>query len=374
MKKILFFVSEDWYFCSHRLELAKFAIKNGFEVTLITRVTNDVVKIRDAGIHVIPVKIERSKLNFFSDLKLLIVLIQIYRKLKPDIVHHVAVKPVLYGSIAALFAKRKNIVNALGGLGFVFSSNNLKAKLLRPIIKNAFRLLLGKKGSRLIVQNKDDYSLFLNKFGIDECKIFLIKGAGVDNRFYKVLPEPSGKIVVTLLARMLIDKGVVEFVEAAKICKDKGSNIEFHLVGDPDPLNPASLSTDVLNSWNDEGYIIWKGFESDISSVWANSHISVLPSYREGLPKSLLESAACGRAIVTTDVPGCREVVIDGVNGLLVPAKDSQALAEAIEKLALDENMRKIMAVNGRRLIDDELSSDRVHEQTLSLYKEILNS
>jgi glycosyltransferase involved in cell wall biosynthesis len=371
-KSILFFITEDWYFCSHRMELAKAAISEGYTVYLVTRVNKHADIIRKAGVNLIPINIERSKLNVISDLKLIQNLFSLYRNIKPDIVHHVAVKPVLYGSMAALLTRNKNVVNALGGLGFVFSSNNLKANILRPFIKNAFRFLLGRKGSRLIVQNKDDQSLFLKKFGINKSQITMIRGAGVDNQYYQVLPEPKGKVVVSLLARMLVDKGVKEFVAAAKICKEKGLDITFNLIGDPDPLNPASLSEDILNVWNNEGYVNWKGFESDISSVWAKSHISVLPSYREGLPKSLLESAACGRSIITTDVPGCREVVTDGVNGLLVPAKDPVALAKAIEKLALDSELRKQMALNGRRLIDEELSAAIVHKQTLNLYKEIL--
>jgi glycosyltransferase involved in cell wall biosynthesis len=371
-KKIMFFVSEDWYFCSHRIELAKAAIKFGYKVSLITRINKHREIIEAAGINIIPINIDRSKLNIFNDLKLVFKLIEIYRCCKPDIIHHVAVKPVLYGSVAAILAGHKNVVNALGGLGFVFSSNNLKAKILRPFIRNAFKFLLGGKNSRLIIQNKDDLQFFSEQFGIEKSNITMIRGAGVDNTLYQVLPEPEGKIVVTLLARMLVDKGVHEFVGAAKICKDKGLDIDFHLVGDPDPLNPASISEDLLNAWNDEGVVSWKGFESDISSVWTKSHISVLPSYREGLPKSLLESAACGRAIVTTDVPGCREAVSNGVNGFLVPAKDAVSLAIAIEKLALNSELRKQMGLNGRRLIDEELSAEIVHKQTLNLYKEIL--
>jgi glycosyltransferase involved in cell wall biosynthesis len=372
-KKIMFFVTEDWYFCSHRIELAKALIHSGYEVYLVTRVNKHEEQIKGAGINLIPINIERSKLNVFSDLKLILSLFKIYRNEKPDIVHHVAVKPVIYGSIAAFFSGNRKVVNALGGLGFIFSSSNLKAIVLRFFVKIAFRFLLGRKESRLIVQNKDDFQLFSTQFGIKLKQISIIRGAGVDNKLYQPLPEPKGKVVVTLLARMLVDKGVYEFVQAAKISKFNGLNVDFYLVGDPDPLNPASIHHEVLLKWNEEGFVYWTGFESNISSVWASSHISVLPSYREGLPKSLLESAACGRAIVTTDVPGCREVVTDGINGLLVPAKDAKSLAEAIEKLAKDSAMRKKMGINGRRLIDEELSADKVHEQTICLYKEILN-
>lgn len=372
-KKIMFFVSEDWYFCSHRIDLAKAAIKEGYHVSLVTRIDQHSEQIQQAGIELLPINIDRSKLNIISDIKLIINLIRIYRKHKPDIVHHVAVKPVIYGSIAAVFSQNKNVINALGGLGFVFSSKNIKAKLLKPVIQVAFKFLLSRKCNKLIVQNNDDYKMFNENFSINSQNIYLIKGAGVDNNFYKVLPEPKGTIKATLLARMLVDKGVNEFVEAAKILKAKGSKIEFELIGDPDPLNPASVAPATINNWVRKGYVQWKGFESNINKVWANSHISVLPSYREGMPKSLLESAACGRAIITTNVPGCREIVTDGVNGLLVPVKDPVALASAIEKLANDKILRDKFVKAGRRKIDEELSSDKIHEQTLNLYREILS-
>jgi glycosyltransferase involved in cell wall biosynthesis len=369
---ILFFVTEDWYFCSHRINLAKAAIKSGYKVSIITRVTNHGDIIREAGIELIPVNIERSKLNIFSDLKLLFKLISIFRSKKPDVINNVAVKPVLYGSIAALFYSKAQVVNSLGGLGFVFSSSNLKAKVLRPFIKNAFKYLLGRKGNQLIVQNKDDYALFSDKFAISSNQISLIRGAGVDNKTLQELPEPEFPIRVTLLARMLVDKGVNEFVLAAEILRSRGFQGKLLLVGDPDPLNPASIKEEQLRKWDDSEVIEWKGFSSDIKSVWKNSHISVLPSYREGLPKSLLESAACGRAIITTDVPGCREVVTDGVNGILVPLKDPVALADAIEKLSKDQGLRVRMGKAGRKLIDEELSADKIHEQILKLYKDLL--
>jgi glycosyltransferase involved in cell wall biosynthesis len=372
IKKIVFFVSEDWYFCSHRINLAKAAIEKGYKVSLITRVGNHGEMIREAGIELIPVNIERSKLNIFSDIKLLFKLTSIIRYEKPDIFHCVAVKPVLYGSIAALFFPKTQVVNALGGLGYVFSSSNLKAKVLRPFIKNAFKYLLGRRGNQLIVQNKDDYELFSDKFTISRKQISLIRGAGVDNQYLQELPEPELPIKVTLLARMLVDKGVNEFVEAAKILKERGFKGELILVGDPDPLNPASIDQRQLKKWDESGLVEWNRFNSNVQSVWSNSHISVLPSYREGLPKSLLESAACGRAIVTTDVPGCREVVTDGVNGILVPVKDPIALADAIAKLSNDKELRVKMGKAGRKLIDEELSADKVHAQILKLYKDLL--
>jgi len=371
---LCFLVSEDWYFCSHRLELAKKAIKDGFEVSLITRVDNHGDIIREAGINLIPLDFNRTKLNLISDVKVLIKICRAYRVIKPDIVHHVALKPVIYGSIAALMSSRKHIINALGGLGYVFSSSRLKARILRPVVKLLFSLILRRTESCLIVQNRDDFELFANTFKISPSQIKLVRGSGVDSNFYQKLPEPVGKFTVTLLARMLVDKGVYEFVQAARICKDNGLDIEFLLVGDPDPMNPASISTNILEKWNSEGDIKWSGFQNDISRIWADSHLSVLPSFREGLPKSLLESAACGRAIVTSDVPGCREIVIDGYNGLLVPPKNPDALAAAIQQLYHNDTLRKEMGGNGRRLIEQELSSDIVQNQLIGLYRRLLTS
>lgn len=373
MKKILFFVSEDWYFCSHRLDLAKDAIQNGFEVSLVTRVTNDADRIRNAGINLIPININRSQINVFSDIKILIELFKVIKEIEPDLMHNVAVKPVILGSFISVFFKKMHVINALGGLGFVFSSDNIKAKLLKPIVQFLFKLLLGMKSSHLIVQNKDDYQFFKDNILIAESNLSLLKGAGIDNKYYQPLPEPAGIFKATLLARMLVDKGVLEFVDAAKILKNKGVACELVLVGDPDPSNPASIDIAQLRKWDESKLITWKGFEPDIRSIWASSHLSVLPSYREGLPKSLLESAACGRAIVTTNVPGCREIVIDGVNGLLVTPKSGSELAVAIETLVKDETLRKSMAIAGRKLIDNELSSEIIHKKTIDLYKTIIS-
>lgn len=373
MKSILFFVSEDWYFCSHRIELAKAAIKNGYSVSIITRVNNHREEIIREGIKLIDMNIERGNLNVFSDIKVLFRLIKIVRKEKPNLIHNVAMKPVIYGSIASFFVKNIKIVNALGGLGFIFSSKSLKAMVLKPIIKRVFKLILNRKDSFLIVQNKDDLNFFIEGSYLGFNHISLIRGAGVDSSLYKIQPEPDGKIVATLLARMLIDKGVHEFIEAANILKERSRDIKLVLVGDPDPINPASIKIEFLRALNQTGVVEWKGFEKDISGVWKKSHISVLPSYREGLPKSLLESFACGRPIITTNVPGCREIVTDGVNGLLVPVKDSLALANAIEKLALDSSLRLKFGLEGRKLIDQELSSDKIHQTTLELYRKILS-
>lgn len=371
--KVLYFVTEDWYFCSHRLPLAIAAKEAGFDVSVLTRVNNHGEVIKNAGLRLIPICLARRGQNLVSEANFVRQLISIYRAEQPDIVHHVATKPVLYGSFAARFVGCRNVVNAIAGMGFVFTSNQLKARILRPIISWAYRLLLNRPGYRLILQNPDDVKRFSNSRLIDYKKIELIRGAGVDTKQFAQTTELSTKPTVVLASRMLWDKGVGEFVKAAKILMDEGVSARFVLVGDGDPDNPSVVPEWQLRKWHDAGVIEWWGRREDISEIFAQAHIICLPSYYgEGLPKVLLEAASCGRPIVTTDVPGCREIVRQNVNGLLVSPKNPAALAAALKNLIQDPEKRKRMGVAGRGIVEREFSQEIVIEQTLALYREFL--
>jgi len=372
--KLLFLVSEDWYFCSHRLHLAVAARRAGFDVAVATRVNADEKRIRDAGIGVFPVHISRSGFNPAADIGMLFALIRLYRRVRPDIVHHVAMKPVLYGTLAAYISGVPHVVNAVAGMGFVFSSGDKKARLLRPLIRFAFRRLLGAGKSHLIVQNPDDRDFFMRRIGLPEASVSLIAGSGVDIHRFRPTPFPQHPpVVVALVARMLVDKGVREFVEAIRRLRLEGLDIRGILVGEEDAKNPAHVPHDTMCDWEKEGVIEWWGRRADIPEIWAGSHIAVLPSYREGLPKSLLEAAACGRPIVTTDVPGCREIVRHGDNGLLVRPRDVESLAAAIRTLAEDAELREKMGRFGRKLVEQRFSNEHVQEQTLALYQRLLS-
>ncbi len=371
--KLLYFVTEDWYFCSHRLPLALAAYEAGYEVLVATRVNQHGDLIRSHGLELIPIELSRRSRNPLKELSVIWQTLRIYRQHKPDIVHHVALKPILYGAIAAKLTGVPNVINALAGLGYLFISKRLQARVLRPLVETAFQLLLNRARSRTIFQNPDDLRLLIGRGVLTKERAVLIRGSGVDTKLYKYTPDPNtGTLLVVLAARMLWDKGVREFVEAARILKSQGIQARFALVGEGDIDNPASISPTQLTSWHDEKIIEWWGQHEDMPQVFAQAHIVCLPSYREGLPKVLIEAAACGRPIVATDVPGCREIVRHNENGLLIPAKDPQALAVALNRLLNDAELRESMGKRGRAMVEAEFSTEYVVEQTLQLYKELL--
>lgn len=369
--KLLFLVTEDWYFVSHRLPLAVAARQVGYEVMVVTRLGKHGRTIRNAGLRLIPIELSRRGKNPFSEIMLVAGLTTIYRRERPDIVHHVAMKPVLYGSLVARLAGVRHVVNALAGLGWLFTSESRLAAVLGRGVRFAFRKLLNR--GAVIVQNWDDMKWLID-LGIESNRIYLIRGSGVEVNRFAPTPEPDGKPVVLLASRMLWDKGVGEFVAAARNLKQRGLAARFVLVGDPDPANPASISPSLLESWHAEGVIEWWGHRNDMAQVFAQSHLVCLPSYREGLPKVLLEAAACGRPIVATDVPGCREIVRHGENGLLVPPRNAEALAEAVETLLCDPVLRKRMQARGREIAVTEFSEQVVIQETLRVYRELLGS
>lgn len=376
MARILYLVTEDWYFCSHRLELAKAARAQGHEVIVVTRVQHHADDIIEAGLTLVPVAFSRSLRNPFSDMALFFSLYLIYRKHTPDIIHHVALKPVLIGSVVQfavrlLTGKKSQVVNALTGLGYTFSSNDLKARFVNLLLRPVLKWALTNRYSHVILQNEDDLQLLTSTSLVDKERVSLIRGSGVDISLFQPVAEPDGKTTIILAARMLRDKGVYEFVEAAKLLKQKIA-VRMVLVGGLDDANPSAISAQQLEAWQSEGVIEWWGKQADMPAVFSQAHIVCLPSYREGLPKVLIEAAACARPIVATDVPGCREIVQDGFNGYLVPARNVESLADAIQKLAEDATSRKAMGANGRQLVEQNFSSNIIIKQTLGLYNCIL--
>ena len=369
--RLLFFVTEDWYFCSHRLPIALAAKQAGFDVWVITREMAHGDVIRDAGLTLFPIALTRGGLHPLREMELLLRLVFAYRQIRPDIVHHVAMKPVIYGSIAARFVRGARVVNALGGLGYMFSSRDRMARLLRAVAEFWLGLALRRKGSVTLLQNPDDLTLLSGLGIVKRDSVRLIPGSGVDTRRFHPIPPPAGAVRVVLAARMLRDKGVMEFVEAARQLGGVSSEARFVLAGDTDPSNPASISSQQLRAWVAEGVIEWRGWQDDMAAVYQSAHIACLPSYREGLPKSLQEAAACGLPIVTTDVPGCREVVRDGENGILVPHRNVDALAKALLRLITDPALRARMGEAGRRIAENEFSVQRVIALTLAAYRTV---
>lgn len=369
-KKLFIVVNVDWFFISHRLPIAMEAKRLGYEVTIFAIDTGKGDFIREQGLRFIPIPTSRAGMNIFKELNVLRFFYKIYKKEQPDIIHHVAVKPVTYGSIAAKWAGIKTVVNALSGLGFLFI-NAEKNKLAHRLVMSVFKYGFSNPNVRFILQNKDDLKMIKQLDVLDENQIFLIKGSGVSLEEFSYREElPADKIQVLLPARMLWDKGVGEFVEAARSLYPKYNEIaEFVLAGSVDMGNKAGISQEQLNKWDAEGCIRWVDFQKNMVATLEKSHIVVLPSYREGLPKSLIEACAIGRPIVTTNVPGCRETVDDGVNGFLVENKNPVELAQAIEKLILDKELRLKMGRAARKKAESDFSIENVIERTINIYE-----
>ncbi|MEJ2625788.1 MAG: glycosyltransferase family 4 protein [Pseudolabrys sp.] len=368
--RLAYLVSEDWYFVSHRLPMARAARDAGFEVHVITRVVNCGQRIEREGFVLHPIAWSRGSLHPLRTLATLRAVRALYRALKPDIVHHVALVPSLIGSTAALGLPMAKL-NALAGLGFIFTSDSVKARLLRPIAVTVLRFLLNRPNTTVLVQNPDDATM-VAKLGVARSRIAIIPGSGVDTDVLKPTPEPPAPVTVGFVGRLLKDKGIVTLVRAHDLLRKRGAPVRILVAGTPDPSNPASISQETLAAWRHHDGIEMLGHVSDIAGFWAKAHIAVLPSRREGLPKSLLEAAACGRPIVATDVPGCREVARQGANALLVPVNDDAALANAIAALAEDAGLRAQLGAAGRTLAESEFSSARIGAAIVALYRKLL--
>lgn len=370
--RILYLVTDDWYFWSHRFSLALSAQRSGADVYVMTHLNHLGEKLREKGFHVIDWHCSRGSLNPFQAIIAILQVWQVYRRVKPDLVHHVALKPIVFGGLAARLRDIPS-VNAVAGLGYVFINNSFHIRLLRQLLLFLLRLTFSSPGSCAVLQNAEDLDV-LKRMGAlrNGTRAEIIAGSGVDVSAFQPSVEVAGQPMVVLASRMLWDKGVKEFVEAATTLRDR-MKARFVLVGSPDPSNRAAIPEPQLRGWADSGVIEWWGHREDMAAVFCQAHIVCLPSYREGLPKVLLEACAAGRPIVATDVSGCRDVVRHGVNGLLVPPRNSEALADAFALLLADVELRRRMGARGRELAVQEFSSDVVARRTLAVYESLVS-
>ena len=366
-KKLLFIVNVDWFFVSHRLPIALEAINQGYEVHLTCASTGLDDYLTSLGIIIHPLRLTRSELSILAELKSMLQMFGIVRAIDPDIIHTITIKPVLYGNLIARLLRVKSRVVSISGLGYVFIADGVKGSLLRLLSSFFYRVAL-KGAYKVIFQNQSDRDVLRRLKCVTKYQEVLIRGSGVDLDKFQPTLEPNGKPVVMFVGRFLIDKGINEFVAAAVLLKKARPDVRMVLVGSVDSANRKSILEEELDYWIRNRVIEYWGQSDDMSSTLSQSNIVVLPSYREGLPKALIEAAACGRAIVTTDVPGCRDAIEPNITGLLVPVKSCELLAEAILMLIDDSAFRLDLAANGRKLAETVFDIKDVINKHLDIY------
>lgn len=370
---VALFANTDWYLYNFRLSLVRRLRDLGWRVLLLSPPGDYGERLAEMGFRWRPLPMDRRSLNPLAEARLLATLTAILRRERPDIVHGFTIKPAVYGSIAGRLAGVKGRVNAVTGLGYVFTSDEPRARLLRPVVSRLMKVALGGGGARLILQNPDDVELFRRARLVADERVRLIHGSGVDCARFAPGRErrPGEPLEVLMATRLLWDKGLAEFIEAARALKARGRNIRFLLAGDPDPGNPASVAAETVRGWVDEGLVEWLGHVDDMAALLGGVDVVVLPSYREGLPKTLIEAAACARPLITTDVPGCREVVAHGEDGLLVPVREHEPLAQAIARLDDDHALADRLGRAARKKALERFDDRIVVERTLEVYREL---
>jgi len=369
-RTLVFLLMEDWFFASHFWARGLAAKQTGWRVVLVARESAAAREIEASGIEFYPADLDRRRLNPFKELAAAWQLAKLYRKIKPDLVHHIALKPIIFGGLAARLAGVRNVINAPIGLGFVFSSSKPLARALRPLVQLALRATLRPPRGVVIFENPDDRDALVAAGLVPVADTLVIRGAGVDTQKFAPTPEPPGPVRVVLTARMIREKGVPDFVEAARMLRGKA---EFLLAGAPDQGNPNSVTEAELRAWDAEGVVRWLGPVRDVAGLLAGVHIFCLPStYREGLPKAVLEAMAAGKPVVATDIPGCREAVVDGETGFLVPPGNPLVLAEALGKLIDSPELRARMGAAGRRRVEENFSDAIICAATLKVYEDLV--
>ncbi len=373
MPRLLLSANTDWYLYNYRLSLAEAARRQGFEVVLVSPPGKYVGELEARGFCWQRWNLQRQSVNPLVELASLWQIAMLYRRQQPDLVHHHTIKTVLYGSLAARLSGVRAVVNSITGRGYIYQTESHKAHALRRIVEPLYHLAFDYPRCAAIFENDDDRLYFLYKGLVPEKRTWLIPGVGVDPERFAPSPEPPGSPVILLAGRLLWDKGVGVMVEAARRLH-KRTDARVVLVGEPDMGNPSAVDTAMLAQWQEEGVIEWWGWRADMPSVYNQCHVVALPTaYGEGVPTTLLEAAACGRPLVASDIPGCRVVVHEGVTGFLVPPNDPQALAEALERLALDAQLRSRMGNAARQLVLDQFTHERINAATLEVYRRILN-
>lgn len=373
--KLLFVVNVDWYFLSHRTPFALAAKEAGMEVAVAAADTGMGPEIRQLGLEFIPLPWLEEKGTLRDELRMVGNLTRLYREVRPDLVHHVTMRPVLYGSIAARRAGVKALVNLLAGLGYLYTLDTLNNQLIRLITEPLFRYGFSHPNHRLILQNGDDRQTVLERRLLPGSSITVIRGSGVDTERFRPAPQADEKARVSYFGRLLWSKGLHEFIDAAKIVGSQMPEVEFHLYGEPYPANPLSVEPEAIEAWKELPNVRVHGKIEDVAPAMQHSSVICLPTMmREGVPMSLIEGAASGKPLLTTDLPGCREIVVDGLNGYLVPAGDERLLAERILYLMSHPGVREEFGRQSRKKAVEEFAVSLVVDQTMEVYRQLLGT
>ena len=374
-KKIIILVNYLSFFLSHRLPIAEALLAKGFKVFIgygeLRGADPKLLEKRGFKVYFIPM--QPTGFNLFKELKTLYYIWVFFKRVRPDIVHMITIKPYLYGGIISRLIGVRGLVSAVSGLGTLFVKKDFKSKLLRSLIYPLYKLAFNHPNQKVILQNKDDLELLTNWGVLDLSKVKLLKGSGVQIKNFKNLTEPDGLTTVCFAARFIRDKGIYEYISAARLLNKRGVKARFLLAGDLDINNPSGLSLEELNKIKDEDTIDFVGYHEDIPTLFAKSHIICLPSYREGFPKSLIEAAAANRAVVTTDVPGCRDAIIPNKTGILVPVKDFQKLADGLQQLIENPQKRIAMGIAARKFAEEEFPIEKIVINHLEIYQDLLS-
>lgn len=371
-RRVLYVGNDCYYFLIHRLALARAARRVGYEVHVAMPYSTYAKNIVDEGFTYHAIVMRRGRPGVLSEMRSLRSLYGLYKGVRPDLVHHHTIRPVIYGGVSARMVKVPAVVSGINGLGYTFMRRGVVGSIIRRGMRAAYRIALKHPNLRALFHNADDRNMFVGTSVLDAARAIVIRGSGVDVRRLLPMKEPAGVPVITLIGRMLWDKGVREFVKAAELIAELGISARFALVGDVDEGNPSSISRHILQEWHNSGVVEWWGWRDAVDSVYRESHVVCLPSIREGLPRTLIEGAACGRPLVATDVPGCREVVCDGRNGFLIPLGDYVGLANALKKLIVNRELRLSMGRYGRELAEKYFADEVVIADTLRVYAELM--
>lgn len=373
--KIVLFANTDWYLFNFRRSLAQALRAAGHDVLLISPSGEFGPRLVELGFRWVPAPMWRRSLNPLRELLLVLWLARLFRREKVDLVHGFTIKCAVYGCLAAQLSGVKRAIGAVAGLGYVFTSQDARARILRPVVSSLLRLAFRGTGVRVILQNPDDVSQFVRARLVHASNVRLVRGSGVDcSSFLPVFDRAGDEFRVLLATRLLWDKGLAEYADACSIVLSSGRKISFLLAGTADSGNPAAVPEAAVRAWSDAGLLTWLGQVTDMPALLRSVDVAVLPSYREGLPKGLLEAAACGLPLITTDVPGCREVVDDGITGLLIPVRDARALASALCTLYDDPDLRLRLGTAARKKALTEFDERIVIHDTLAVYDELCHA